>query len=141
MEGCPLPNSAQDIERIRAEFQECQRLLTALGDETRQYLVCILLKGDCRGSRVIEMAQQTNLSRPAISHHMQILKESGIVRARREGTPYILLFGSSGQRGGENHPAVYGYQGGHETSTAERRRIKNGSIFKGECVYGTDGSD
>lgn len=81
-----MPNSAQDIERIRAEFQECQRLLTALGDETRQYLVCILLMGDCRGSRVIEMAQQTNLSRLAISHHMQILKESGIVRARREGT-------------------------------------------------------
>lgn len=34
----------------------------------------------------MEIAEKTNLSRPAVSHHMQILKEAGIVKARKEGT-------------------------------------------------------
>ena len=34
----------------------------------------------------IEIAEKTNLSRPAVSHHMQILKDAGIVKARKEGT-------------------------------------------------------
>lgn len=58
----------------------------ALGDETRQYLLCTLLCSKCSGSRVIDIAKKTNLSRPAISHHMQILKNAGIVKARKEGT-------------------------------------------------------
>ena len=28
----------------------------------------------------------THLSRPAVSHHMQILKDAGIVKSRKEGT-------------------------------------------------------
>ena len=68
------------------EFQECRTLFTALGDETRQYLVCILLNCGCGGIRVAQLAERTNLSRPAISHHIQILKRAGIVASRREGT-------------------------------------------------------
>jgi ArsR family transcriptional regulator len=30
--------------------------------------------------------ERTNLSRPAVSHHMQILKNAGIVGSRKEGT-------------------------------------------------------
>ena len=38
------------------------------------------------------IAEKTNLSRPAVSHHMQILKEAGIVTSRKEGTRiYYLL--------------------------------------------------
>lgn len=32
-----------------------------------------------------DIAKKTNLSRPAVSHHIQILKNAGIVRARKEG--------------------------------------------------------
>lgn len=35
---------------------------------------------------MIDIAKKTNLSRPAVSHHMQILKNAGIVRVRKEGT-------------------------------------------------------
>ena len=45
-----------------------------------------MLSGKCSGSRVVEIAEKTNLSRPAVSHHIQILKEAGIVKARKEGT-------------------------------------------------------
>ena len=81
-----MQNTAQDIERIKGKFQACQRIFAALGDETRQYLVCMLLGCECSGSRVVDIAEKTNLSRPAISHHIQILKNAGIVKARKEGT-------------------------------------------------------
>lgn len=35
--------------------------------------------------------RKSTSSRPAVSHHLQILKEAGIVRARREGT-YIYYY-------------------------------------------------
>ena len=41
---------------------------------------------NCGGMRVGEIAERTNLSRPAISHHLRILKDAGWVGMRREGT-------------------------------------------------------
>lgn len=61
-------------------------MFLAFGDETRQYILSVLLCGECSGSRVVDIAEKTNLSRPAVSHHMQILKNAGIVRTRKEGT-------------------------------------------------------
>ncbi|WP_099470059.1 ArsR/SmtB family transcription factor [Konateibacter massiliensis] len=79
-------NTLEDIKQLEAEFKSCQKTLTAIGDQTRQHLLCIMLKGECHGSRVVDIAQKTNLSRPAVSHHMQILKDAGIVKVRKEGT-------------------------------------------------------
>ncbi|MGN1417206.1 MAG: ArsR/SmtB family transcription factor, partial [Oscillospiraceae bacterium] len=75
----------------KEKFRKCQGIMTALGDETRQYLLFAMLGGECGGSRVVDIAKRTNLFRPAVSHHMQILKNAGIVRARREGT-YIYYY-------------------------------------------------
>lgn len=61
-------------------------MFLAFGDETRQYILSVLLCGKCSGSRVVDIAKKTNLSRPAVSHHMQILKNAGIVKTRKEGT-------------------------------------------------------
>lgn len=74
----------KDIERLADELSSCRALLFAIGDETRQRLVLGLLQGPCEGTRVVDLAQSVGLSRPATSHHMQILKEAGIVKARRE---------------------------------------------------------
>ena len=45
----------------------------------------LMVTGRRSGVRVSEIAEQTSLTRPAISHHMQILKDSGIVKSRKEG--------------------------------------------------------
>ena len=50
-----------------------------------------MLGGQCGGSRVVDIAEKTNLSRPAVSHHMQILKDAGIVKTRKEGT-YVYYY-------------------------------------------------
>ena len=38
------------------------------------------------GLNVNEITRQTNLSRPAISHHLKILKDTGLVEVRQHGT-------------------------------------------------------
>lgn len=86
-----MKNTVQDIEQLRSGFQMCQKILTALGDENRQHLLCIMLGSECSGSRVVDIAEKTNLSRPAVSHHMQILKDAGIVKTRKEGT-YVYYY-------------------------------------------------
>lgn len=74
------------LEQVVAGFQECRNAFTAIGDETRQLILLVLLESDLSGIRVGEIAQKTHLTRPSVSHHLQILKEAGIVTMRREGT-------------------------------------------------------
>ena len=67
-------------------FKECQKALIAIGDETRQVILLVLLQSDLSGIRVGEIAKKAHLTRPSVSHHLQILKEAGIVNMRKEGT-------------------------------------------------------
>lgn len=76
----------QRMNRITEEFQQCSKAFIAIGDETRQQIILALLQSDCNGIRVGEITEKTHLSRPAVSHHLQILKETGIINMRREGT-------------------------------------------------------
>lgn len=74
------------LQKIVKGFRECRGALTAIGDETRQLILMVLLESDLSGIRVGEIARKAHLTRPSVSHHLQILKESGIVAMRREGT-------------------------------------------------------
>ena len=42
--------------------------------------------GNCSGVRVNEITEKTHLSRPTVSHHLQILKDAGVLKVSREGT-------------------------------------------------------
>lgn len=48
--------------------------------------------GECNGVRVGAITEKTNLSRPAVSHHLRILKDAGLVKVRREGTKNYYYF-------------------------------------------------
>lgn len=83
---------------IAKGFRECQKAFLALGDETRQQIIMALLESDSYGIRVGEITKKTNLSRPAVSHHLRILKEAGIINMRREGTKnYYFVDASESQ--------------------------------------------
>ena len=73
-------------QKIIAGFWECRNAFTAIGDETRQLILLVLLESDLSGIRVGEIAEKAHLTRPSVSHHLQLLKASGIVAVRREGT-------------------------------------------------------
>ena len=79
-------DSQKESKKLQAEFKECQKLLAAIGDETRQYLMSVMIMEKCGGARVVDIAEKTHLSRPAVSHHMQILKDAGFVTSRKIGT-------------------------------------------------------
>jgi DNA-binding transcriptional ArsR family regulator len=54
----------------------------ALGDPNRRAIVRLLGQGD---RSVQEMADALPISRPAVSRHLRLLKEAGLVRDRPEG--------------------------------------------------------
>ncbi len=93
-----------DGEALEAYFHECMPLFIALGDEVRLNIIEVLShasrNGNADGLNVNEITRQTNLSRPAISHHLKILKDSGLVEARQSGTSnyYTLRLVDSTQR-------------------------------------------
>lgn len=74
------------LKKIVNGFQECRNAFTAIGDETRQLILLILLESALSGIRVGEIAEKAHLTRPSVSHHLQILKEAGIVAMRKDGT-------------------------------------------------------
>lgn len=76
----------KQTELLRAQFSETRKLLAAIGDDTRQRIIMVLAKSNCEGMRVGEITAQTHLSRPAISHHLKILRDEEVVGVFSEGT-------------------------------------------------------
>lgn len=82
-----------DIEMLAEEFENCRKVLIALGDENRQHLILEMMRmGSCSGARVGDITNRTHLSRPAVSHHLQILKDAGILKVRKEATKNYYYF-------------------------------------------------
>ncbi|WP_315070353.1 metalloregulator ArsR/SmtB family transcription factor [uncultured Clostridium sp.] len=79
-------NEIDKLKELENEFKQCRAVLVAIGDETRQLLILSLMKGTYPGMRVGEITKRTNLSRPAVSHHLKILKEANIVNVIKQGT-------------------------------------------------------
>ena len=83
----------QELNSLEEEFESCRQLLLALGDENRQHLILEMMRmGQCDGVRIGAITEKTNLSRPAVSHHIQILKAAGLLKMRREGTKNYYYF-------------------------------------------------
>ena len=57
--------------------------LAALGDPTRQAIVELLADGP---RAVGDIAAQLPVSRPAVSQHLRVLKDAGLVTDRQQGT-------------------------------------------------------
>lgn len=87
-----------EILALLTEFKGSQKMLSAIGDEARQHIIIQMLASNhsgearCGGMRVGEIAALSSLSRPAISHHLQILKDAGLLKMRREGTRNYYYF-------------------------------------------------
>jgi DNA-binding transcriptional ArsR family regulator len=64
-----------------------------LGDPTRRTIVLQLAQ---RPQAVVELASMLPISRPAVSQHLKILKDSGLVGERAEGTRRIYHLNEAG---------------------------------------------
>ena len=77
---------AQARREISRLFGACGPFIAALGDPTRQAIVTALLEEGEQGLRVGQITALTSLSRPAVSHHLRVLREAGAVTVRKRGT-------------------------------------------------------
>jgi DNA-binding transcriptional ArsR family regulator len=65
----------------------------ALGDPNRRAIVELLRTGD---RSVGELAEELPISRPAVSRHLRLLKEAGLVADRAEGTRRLYRLDDEG---------------------------------------------
>ncbi len=78
-----------DPDQMQAHLAEAAQLLKALGNEQRLHILCNLLEGPLS---VGELNQRLELSQSALSQHLALLRESGLVDTRREAqTIYYSL--------------------------------------------------
>lgn len=72
-----------DEAQLEAAFEETRDLFVAFGDRYRQEIIMIL--GRNQHMTVQKLSEMLELSRPATSHHLKILKQAGLLGERREG--------------------------------------------------------
>jgi len=83
------------LDDVLKSFRACAPLFAALGDPFRQDI--ILLLAEAERLNVNEIAARMTLSRPAISHHLKVLRQAGLVtleRVSRENF-YALALGEA----------------------------------------------
>lgn len=68
------------------EIERASRFLRTLGDPTKLKIVCTLISGEvCAGS----IAATLDMTKSAVSHQLRILREEGLIKARRDGKHVI----------------------------------------------------
>jgi ArsR family transcriptional regulator len=71
-----------DISRFEASATEAAKLLRALANERRLMILCQLSGGE---RSVGELQPLVGLSQSALSQHLAVLREDGVVATRRDG--------------------------------------------------------
>ena len=61
---------------------DCVEFCKALADETRQQILEMLLEGEMRVGDIVDVF---SMSQPTISHHLNVLRQFGLVSSRKEG--------------------------------------------------------
>lgn len=67
--------------QMQARAEEAAELLKALSNPQRLRVMCILIDGE---KTVGELNAQIELSQSALSQHLAVLRDGGLVRTRRE---------------------------------------------------------
>lgn len=78
------PRAGVPIKQVARTLRQCQPLFFALGDGTRQQIILLLENVDA--CNVTKLTAKLPLSRPAVSHHLRVLRQSGLVQVERRGT-------------------------------------------------------
>ncbi|MNQ80918.1 Transcriptional repressor SdpR [compost metagenome] len=78
------PDTTQLEVAVHRQMQECSSVFLALADSVRQDIVMMLTKHD--ELNVAQIVERTPMSRSAISHHLKILKQAGLLTSTKVGT-------------------------------------------------------
>jgi DNA-binding transcriptional ArsR family regulator len=72
---------------------QAQSQLDALGDPTRRAIFELLAAGPLA---VVDIARALPVSRPAVSQHLRVLKDAGLVQDTAEGTRHVYRLDAQG---------------------------------------------
>jgi DNA-binding transcriptional ArsR family regulator len=76
-------------------FQRAANLLKHVSDPTRIQVVTMLSEGE---RHVGGLCDQFNMSQPAVSHHLALMRHGGIVERRRQGKNNFYSLTDTGYR-------------------------------------------
>lgn len=94
-----------DPDAMREHASDAAQLLRALANEKRLMLLCLLAEGE---RSVGELNAEVDLSQSALSQHLAVLREDGLVTTRREAqTIYYSLAEGPAQRVIETLHGIY----------------------------------
>ena len=71
------------LRSIPREWRTISRAFTALGDEHRQRILLTFERGE--RLNVGQIVEVSTLSRSAVSHHLKLLKEAGVLQSEKQG--------------------------------------------------------
>jgi ArsR family transcriptional regulator len=71
------------MKAIPAPWRKIARAFTALGDEHRQRILLLFEPGE--ELNVWQIVEVSTLARSTVSHHLRILRESGVLQSRKAG--------------------------------------------------------
>ncbi len=69
--------------KIPEPWRNIARVFTALGDEHRQRILLTFDQGE--RLNVGQLVSVSTLSRSAVSHHLKIMRDAGVLESRKEG--------------------------------------------------------
>jgi len=85
----PAEERRLDFDSMRRNATDAVSLLKGLANESRLMIVCVLSEGELS---VGQLNQRIKLSQSALSQHLAVLREQGLVQTRRESqTIYYRL--------------------------------------------------
>lgn len=88
----PKEERSETLKDIFKTFETLSPIFIALADTVRQTLLLALMKASSDGINVGDLTAKTHLSRPAISHHLKVLKDCGVVVSHKVGTQVFYYF-------------------------------------------------
>lgn len=81
----------QVVLDIFSNLNEAIPIFHALADSERLFILLKLFYAGKNGMNVTDLSGKSRLSRPAISHHLKILKSAKIIKSRKEGTQVYYM--------------------------------------------------
>ena len=75
-----------EIKKTLKTFNSCVPFFIAMSDEYRQQLIMDIVSAGSQGINVSNLSAKSKLSRPAISHHLKVLRDAGLIKPNKVGT-------------------------------------------------------
>lgn len=87
MKASVVTTKGSSMAEFAAKAEQVANLLKELANEKRLLILCTLV--DARETSVADIAEAVGLAQSALSQHLARMRDSGVVKFRRDGTTLL----------------------------------------------------